>query len=120
MREKISKLGPKLVSPKRGLGTGPVLIGKLEPVEEGKEIKENSISISLPSISSNSSEIIPFSTNDAVFSTTNKYDTISNTSNISKREKTVILFSLFKIQNSSKNGIYTCFEVYVGLLYYIT
>jgi hypothetical protein len=34
MRKKISMLGPKLVSPKRTLGSGPVLVGKLEAVPE--------------------------------------------------------------------------------------
>lgn len=31
-----ASLGPKLVSPKRTLGSGPVLVGKLEPVDENE------------------------------------------------------------------------------------
>ena len=63
MRRRISNLGPKVVSPKRTLGTGPVLVGRLEPVKEGGEIKEDGgdikdISISLPSMSSNASAIM--------------------------------------------------------------
>lgn len=88
MREKISKLGPKLVSPKRTLGTGPVLVGKLDTVEEVKEVKENSFSISLPSISSSASGPLHSNNYDTISSTFNKYDTISSSSNITKREKT--------------------------------
>jgi len=34
--------GPKLVSPKRTLGSGPVLVGKLEPVEENETMSSHS------------------------------------------------------------------------------
>ena len=70
MRRRISNLGPKVVSPKRTLGTGPVLVGRLEPVKEGGEIKDETgdikdVSISLPSMSSNASGIIiPMSARD--------------------------------------------------------
>ncbi|CAG5088596.1 Oidioi.mRNA.OKI2018_I69.PAR.g11895.t1.cds [Oikopleura dioica] len=64
MRKKISMLGPKLVSPKRTLGSGPVLIGKLESVPEKSPIKTpqkaSSSSSDRPSISA--STLTPIST----------------------------------------------------------
>ena len=90
MRQKISKLGPKLVSPKRTLGTGPVLIGKLDPVTEVKEFQNLAMSLSLNSSSTHASmpDRIGNNPGSSVEHLTTSNDSMSSTS-ATMRNKTV-------------------------------